>query len=58
MLGGGNEYPTFDGVFSPGLLPVGFLMDECFDANGYEAAGGIVMLPVEVSIRRHVFVSI
>ena len=58
MIGGGTEYPTLDGVFALGLPPVGFLMNECFRADGDKWEGGIVMLPVEVSIGRYVSVII
>ena len=58
MIGGGTKYPTLDGVFAPGLLPVEFLMDECFHADGDEGECGIVMLTVEVIIGRYVFVLI
>ena len=58
MLGGGTKFPTLESVFVPGLPPVVFSMDECFHANGYEGEGGIVMLPVEVSIGKYVSVRI
>ena len=52
MLGGGTEYPTSVSEFAPGIPPVGFLMDECFHADVDEGEGGIVTLPLEVSIGR------
>ena len=58
MLGGGTEYPTSVSEFAPGIPPVGFLMDECFHADVDEGEGGIVTLPLEVSIGRYFFVRI
>ena len=39
-------------MFAPGLLPDGFLIDECFHSDGDKGEGGIVMLTMEVSIGR------
>ena len=55
MLGGGTYDPTLDGVFTRGFTPVEFFMDECFHADEEEGEGGKVMLAVEVSMGRYVF---
>ena len=58
VLSGVTKYRTLDGLFAPGLFPVGFLMNGFFHFDGEKGEGDIFMLPLEVSIGHHVFVVI
>ncbi len=58
MLGGCAKDKRLSAVFCICSSPVGFVMDECLHSNWHKWVLVVVVLSVEVRIRRHVGVDL
>ena len=58
VVSGGAEHPSFEGVFVPRHPQARLLVDEGIHSNGDERNCGVVVVTINVIVRRNVCVNV